>query len=303
MASQPPRDDSMKVTSPLGSQPFDELEEHEDSVHESIEGNPEYESMETAPVIYAPGLLSGATIPKAIKPAEVPLQGTLHVQFQPLLPTPKYPPSQFAQQQYLWQHPYLLGDCGSVITETKRIALAGVRIHVGIFIFILLKEQEAETLEMAAFQQTANETAQKLKAITEQTSGEAQKALTDMANFQIQYHQQRKDDQETTVHNLEVLKDELLDVKFTNALLQQKEDLVTEFASQINSLITEFNKMSNTLGALVKLAQAKRPDPARPPGNTPPAPAPSAAPFGSNPPPSPDPRGGDGGGGPPPGGH
>ncbi|KAF8436422.1 hypothetical protein BDZ91DRAFT_804461 [Kalaharituber pfeilii] len=85
-----------------------------------------------------------------------------------------------------------------------------------------------------------------------------------MVNFQIQYHQQRKNDQEITVYNLEALKNKLLshmqqqyndfnnhldqqwaalDIKFMKALQQQRKDLVMEFTSQINPLITEFNKI------------------------------------------------------------
>ncbi|KAF8439204.1 hypothetical protein BDZ91DRAFT_821191 [Kalaharituber pfeilii] len=298
-----PRDDFMEVTSPLGSQPFDEPEEHEDSIHESIEVNPEYESMETAPVTYAPGLLPGATIPKAIKPAEVPLQGTPHVQFQPLLPAPGYSPSQYAQQQYLWQQqsqssPYLPLQQAPTFPEITGIQSPKPRGSLSRVLGSMLGSSSSsssrgkkavhrtptpapesakkvaqaykETPEMAAFRKTANETAQKLKEATEQTSDEARKALTDIANLTTTYHQQREADQATTTHNLEALKDELLghmqqqyndfddrlkqqwaalDAKFTAALKQQRKDLVTEFANHINPLVVEFNTMANTLGA------------------------------------------------------
>ncbi|KAF8435186.1 hypothetical protein BDZ91DRAFT_804559 [Kalaharituber pfeilii] len=199
--------------------------------------------METPLVAYTPKLLPGATITKAIKLMEISPRETFYVQFQPLLPTPEYLPSRYAQQQYLWQQqsqstPYLPLQQAPTFPEDSGIQSPKLRGSLSRVFGSMWRTSSSsssrrkrlvhrtptpataaskkvakaykEIPEIAAFWKIANETAQKLKEVMEQTSSEAQKALTDMVNFQIQYHQQRKDDQETTVHNLEALKDELL---------------------------------------------------------------------------------------------
>ncbi|KAF8465771.1 hypothetical protein BDZ91DRAFT_794801 [Kalaharituber pfeilii] len=199
------RDDSMEVTSPLGNQPFEELE---DLVHGSAEADPEYESAD-APPRSSSSSKGKAAAPRALTPAPEPV---------------------------------------------KKVAAA-----------------YKETQRMAEFRKTANKTVQKLKEATEQTSGEAQKALTDMANFTIQ-------------------------------LKATADELKREFINQINPLIDNYNKVVMTLQALVDLAQSKKPSIAKHSGNTPPHLAPLAPP-GSDLPPPPSPCSSGGGGSPPLGGY
>ncbi|KAF8437458.1 hypothetical protein BDZ91DRAFT_804406 [Kalaharituber pfeilii] len=203
MASEAPRDDSMEVTYPLSSQSFNEPEEHEDSIHESIEVNPEYKFMKTAPVTYTSGLLPGATMSKAIKPAEVPLQGMPH---QPYLWQQPSQSSLYLPLQQAPTFPEITGIqspkprgslsqvLGSMLGSSSSSSSRGKKtVHRTPILAPELAKKVAqaykETLKMAAFWKTANKTAQKLKEATEHTSDKARKALTDIVNLTTTYHQ------------------------------------------------------------------------------------------------------------------